>query len=110
VIAHAPPPSNVLVFADEFRLNPSRNIVQSGAVRFQLKNIGEDDHDIAVRRRAANAIPSASPIVRPGKLGELTVRLPAGRYVIFCSVGDHAARGMQGAFTVTRRKPPSRGA
>ena len=110
MIALAPAPSNVLVFADEFRLNPSRNTVQAGSVRFQLKNIGEDDHNIAVRRRAANATPTISPLVRPGKLGELTVRLPAGRYVLFCSVADHAARGMQGSFTVTARKRSSRAA
>jgi hypothetical protein len=110
VIAHALPPSSVLVFADEFRLNPSRNMVASGGIRFQLKNIGEDDHNIAIRRRAANATPTLSPVVGPGKLGVLTVTLPAGRYVLFCSIADHAARGMQGSFTVTKRKRQSRGA
>lgn len=100
----APPPSNVLVFASEYRLNPSRNIVTAGKVRFQLKNIGEDDHDISVRRRRAGATATTSEVVRPGRVGELTVTLPAGRYVVFCSIADHAARGMQGSFTVTKRK------
>lgn len=109
MIAHALPPSSVLVFADEFRLNPSRSVVRAGGVRFQLKNIGEDDHNIAIRRRAASATPTLSPVVGPGKLGTLTVTLPAGRYVIFCSLADHAARGMQGPFTVTRKRQ-SRGA
>lgn len=100
-LAPPPPAANVLVFADEWRLNPSRELVVGRRVRFQLKNIGEDDHDLTIRRRAANASPLATTgIVRPGKLVPLSASLAPGRYILFCSIGDHEAQGMRRPFAV----------
>lgn len=110
-VVAAPPvtPTNVLVYASDFRLSPSRDSAPSGRLRLQLKNNGQDAHNIAVRRRAAGAPPLAeSPVMRPRGLTELTVTLPPGRYVLFCAVADHAARGMQRGFTVLPRRRPSR--
>ena len=113
IVVATPPvtPSNVLVYATDFRLSPSRDSAPSGRLRVQLKNNGQDDHDIAVKRRAAGALPlAASPVVRPHGLTQFTVVLPPGRYVFFCTVADHAARGMQRGFTVLPRRRASRGA
>lgn len=91
----------MLVFADEWRLNPSRSLVAGRRVRFQLKNIGEDDHDLTIRRRKAGATPIATTgVLRPGKLGELTANLAPGRYILFCAISDHESRGMRSSFAV----------
>ena len=97
----------MLVFADEFRFAFSRRSFPAGRLRLQLKNIGEDDHDLRDRRPQGGACAGRPASWAPDDLGEIRVRLPRGRYTFYCSLGDHAARGMTGAFTVLppRRRP-----
>ncbi len=105
--AVAPPPARVLVFADEFFFNASRRALPAGRLRLQLKNIGEDDHDFRII--GPRGTPRAETgIVKPGRLGEIRTTLARGRYTYLCTVADHAARGMRGSFTVTRRKPATK--
>lgn len=109
MVAHPPlavtaPPARVLVFADEFRFAFSRRSFPAGRLRLQLKNIGEDDHDLRVVG-PRGGVRAETGVVGSGDLGEIRVRLPRGRYTFYCSLGDHAARGMTGAFTVL---PPKR--
>ncbi|MCU0306700.1 MAG: hypothetical protein MUE51_02855 [Thermoleophilia bacterium] len=92
----------MLVFAREHRLAPSRRTVPAGRLIAQLRNIGEDDHDLVVRD-AAGRVRATTGVVRPGGLGRLTVRLAAGRYDLVCTVGGHEALGMRVAIRVTRR-------
>jgi hypothetical protein len=101
IVAPAPP-ARILVFGDEFRFTTSRRAVPAGPVLLQLKNIGEDEHDLRVLgpRGAARA---ETGIVAPGGLGRFRVRLSRGRYTVLCTVADHAARGMRGALVVTPR-------
>jgi hypothetical protein len=96
-------PARALVFAKEYRLTASRETVPAGRVVMQLRNIGEDDHDLVVRR-LGGAILATTGIVGPGRLGQLTVRLTPGRYVLFCSVADHEQRGMRRVLQA-KRKP-----
>ncbi len=97
------PPARILAFADEFFFNISRLSVPAGRLRLQLKNNGEDDHDFRIigPKGAARA---ETGIVKPGALGEIRTTLARGRYTYLCTVADHAARGMRGSFTVTRKK------
>jgi uncharacterized cupredoxin-like copper-binding protein len=105
--AQTPPVQHVLVFAKEFQLNPSRTHVLAGRVVFQLRNIGEDDHDLSVEPASA---PLGMPpykttgIVHSGGLGTLRLTMRPGRYRLFCSVATHAQQGMQVIFTVRARK------
>ena len=101
-----PPPARALVFADEYRFDFSRKVFPAGRVRLQLKNIGEDDHDLRVLG-PRGGLRGETGRVRPGKLAEIRFRLPKGRYSFLCTVGDHAARGMKGTFTVLapKKKP-----
>jgi uncharacterized cupredoxin-like copper-binding protein len=94
-----PPPARVLAFSSEFRFTLSRGAVPAGALRLQLRNIGEDEHDLRIigPRGAARA---ETGVVRPGRVGQLRVRLPRGRYTLICTVADHAARGMTTGLTV----------
>ena len=95
--AHAaePAPARMLVFASEFRLNASRARIPAGRLVLQLRNIGEDDHDLVIRSRRDGRRVVASPEVHPGRGAEVRVRLRSGRYLLFCSVADHEARGMR---------------
>jgi hypothetical protein len=102
-----PPPARVLATAREFRFSLSRAVVPAGGLRLQLQNIGEDEHDLRILgpRGAARA---ETGRVRPGRVGQLRVRLPRGRYTLICTVADHAARGMTASLTVRRRARPRR--
>jgi hypothetical protein len=92
-------PARVLAFADEFRFSSSRGAVPAGRLRLQLKNIGEDDHDLRIvgPRGTPRA---ATGVVRPGRVGQIRVRLPRGRYTLICTVADHEERGMRGTLVV----------
>jgi uncharacterized cupredoxin-like copper-binding protein len=95
----------MLVHANEFRLNPSRRVVPVGVVVVQVKNIGEDDHNLAIR--AANGhVLKVTPVLHPGDLGTLRLRLKAGRYWLVCTIPGHEAHGMVRSFTV--KKPARR--
>jgi hypothetical protein len=104
VTLNAPaPPAHVLVYADEFGFNLSRAVVPAGQVILQLKNIGEDDHDLRIV--GPNGTPrAATGTVRPGGLAQFRVRLPQGRYTYACTVADHADRGMAGTLVVSAPK------
>jgi len=104
------PPARVLAFADEFRFNTSRDVVPAGKLILQVKNIGEDEHDLRIT--GPNGVARAETgVVEPGDLGRITIRLPQGRYTYLCTVADHAERGMAGTLVVRavkKRKRPAR--
>ena len=69
----------------------------------QLKNNGQDDHDLAVRNARGRIIASTG-VVRHGALGQLRVRLRPGRYLLVCTLADHEALGMRTVLVVRPRK------
>ena len=94
------PPARIQVTADEFRLTLSRGSIASGPAVLELLNLGEDDHDLALRRIARGARTLRLPIVTPGSLSELEARLSRGRYRLWCTIADHRARGMLATLVV----------
>jgi hypothetical protein len=106
VVAAAPtaaaPSSRVQVVAREFSLALSRSQVRAGRVSIELANFGEDLHDLRLRRRGS-ARTLGIGTVDPGRQGELSARLSPGRYVLWCSIADHRARGMRAVLVVRRR-------
>ena len=88
-----PPPARMLVNADEFLFNGSRKAGPSGRWQIQLRNNGEDVHDLSVRRPDGRVITQMG-IVDPDGLGSVKVRLKPGDYQLFCGVADHEALGM----------------
>ena len=98
-----PPPARLLAFASEFRLGTSRGKAPAGVLIAQLKNNGEDDHDLAVRNPRGRII-AKTGVVGHGALGQLRVRLRPGRYVLVCTIADHEARGMRAVLVVRARK------
>ena len=97
------PPTAVGVSEREWRIALYRTQVPTGRVRLNVRNYGEDGHDLAVRGRRGKLF-GYLPELRPASSGRLTVRLRGpGRYVVFCSLEGHEARGMSAVLHVKRR-------
>ena len=84
----------------EFRISPYRRSVPPGAIKFNVKNFGEDVHDLVVLS------PKGRRLGTTGEIGSgdqavlrLKLRTP-GVYRLVCTQGDHAARGMKSRITV----------
>ena len=98
--AAAPPPARVQVSADEFGLALSRSSIQRGPAIVELVNFGEDDHDLALHRVAGTRTYRIG-LVHPGETGDLDAHLRAGRYLLWCTLADHRARGMRATLRIT---------
>jgi hypothetical protein len=100
---HRAPAQAVGVGEREYRIAVYRRRVRAGAVKLSVRNLGEDDHDLVVRR-AGRRIGGLRAVVRPGKAAilRLTLRRP-GRYDLVCTVADHESRGMRATLRVVAR-------
>lgn len=97
--AHAAAPARVLVNAKEWSLTLSRLQLKPGDARIQLYNAGEDAHDLRLRRVGGTRTLRLAT-TRPAGLTELKARLRSGRWKLWCSLPEHAKRGMRASLTV----------
>jgi len=96
-------PTPVGVGEREWRISLYRSRVPVGVVHLNVRNFGEDGHDLSVRTRGGTVLKSL-PELDPGATGTLRVRLRRpGRYVVFCSLAGHEARGMHAVLRVRAR-------
>jgi hypothetical protein len=97
--------ARVQVVADEWSLVLSRSRLRAGPALVELVNMGEDDHDLRLRRLASRARARTTRIATtlPGERGEAETRLAPGTYRLWCSLPGHAARGMRARLVVTSR-------
>lgn len=93
--------SYLQVSAREYYYGLSRTTVRPGKVSIELVNYGEDDHDLALRRRGGGPTIRMST-VKPGERGHITATLKSGRYSLWCTIGDHKSRGMKASLRVKR--------
>lgn len=96
-------PARLQVVAREFSLVLSRPRIRAGDAVVELVNLGEDDHDLALRRLGPDAVTRRVLPTDPGRLGELTTRLRPGRYALWCTLADHRALGMRATLVVSAR-------
>jgi hypothetical protein len=97
------PPTAVGVGEREWRIALYRSEVPTGRVKLNVRNFGEDGHDLAVRT-ASGRVLGAIDEVKPGRSATLSVRLrKPGRYRLFCSLEGHEAKGMHAVLRVKRR-------
>jgi hypothetical protein len=95
------PPARLLVTAKEFSLALSRPSIKAGPAIIQLQNLGEDAHDLTLKRIGGTRVYRIKT-VEPGDVGELDTKLAAGRYRLWCSLANHAALGMRTTLVVRR--------
>jgi hypothetical protein len=103
VIAATPPspPARVQVVAREFSLALSRPSIKAGNAIIELANFGQDAHDLRLQRVGGKKI-YGWPIAQSGAVEDRTLRLVPGRYLLWCSLGNHRALGMLAALLVKR--------
>jgi hypothetical protein len=85
----------VSVSAREWSFTLSRPIVGAGSVTVELRNVGEDPHNLVVSPDDGSHLPLASwADSDPGTAQRQSVTLGAGRYQLWCSLPDHEQQGM----------------
>ncbi|MDQ3933345.1 MAG: cupredoxin domain-containing protein [Actinomycetota bacterium] len=97
--------TSVGVSEREFRISPYRRTVPTGTVKFNVRNYGEDVHDLVVLSPGGRTLGTTGEIgAGEGSVLRLKLR-KAGVYRLVCTQADHAARGMKSRITVraTRR-------
>jgi plastocyanin len=94
------PPSvpHVLVTAVEWSFSLSRAKVPAGKVVLQFVDHGQDEHNLTLTARGE--IAGALPNTQPQEMRQLTLDMSAGSYTLFCSLPEHAQRGMKATLVV----------
>jgi plastocyanin len=89
--------------ATEFTFAPSDATVDTaGDVTIRVTNDGGAVHALEIE---GNGTEAETAEIEPGGSAELTVELSEGTYTIYCPIGDHRSRGMEGAITVGGAAP-----
>jgi plastocyanin len=101
IAAPPPPPARVQVVAQEFRYSLSRARIKAGHAIIELRNMGEDAHDLRMRRIGGTRI-YVWPITQPGHGVDRELTLRPGKYVLYCSIANHRRLGMQATLVVRR--------
>ena len=98
-------PTAVGVGEREWRIALYRSWVPAGLVKFNVRNFGEDDHDLVVRNRRG-IVRARLPEIDPGATASVTARLMrGGRYTVYCSLPGHVELGMRAVLRVRARRP-----
>ncbi len=88
----------------EFSTLLSRQSVPAGEVVVQVRNAGEDPHDLQVIALDGQGGGGAFAAVEPGATATQRIPMGAGSYYLFCSLVDavdHQQAGMHATLTVT---------
>jgi hypothetical protein len=81
--------------ATDFVLQLSRPEVDAGRVGIQLRNAGEDPHNLQVAPEPLTVPLLSFPTLLPDELERRYADLAPGRYVLWCSLEGHEALGMR---------------
>jgi plastocyanin len=87
------------VSGTDFQFDPSTVTVDGpGSYTFRLVNDGQSEHALEIEGNGRGG----DRYSRPGETAEVTVDLTeAGEYEMYCPLGDHRDRGMEGTITVS---------
>ncbi len=97
-------PNRVQVVAKEFYFALSRRTVPAGSAIVEIVNFGQDEHDLRMQRVGGAHI-AGTPVVEPGDYFDMPITLRAGKYILWCSIANHRALGMQATLIVTPKQP-----
>jgi hypothetical protein len=93
IAAPLPPPARVQVVAQEFRFSLSRTAIKRGWAVIELRNLGQDAHDLRLRRIGGTRV-YVWPVAQPGQTIDKELKLLPGTYRLTCGVANHAQLGM----------------
>jgi len=98
-------PTAVGVSEGEYYTALSRTTVCTGAVTVQLRDVGQDPHDLRIVREDGPSDPVQYDTIAPGTSSTRTLTLAAGTYYLYCTLADgggsHEAQGMHALLAVT---------
>jgi plastocyanin len=95
--------TRVQVAAEEYNFALSRRTVYAGPATIQLANFGEDPHDLRLHRVGGTKTFTLGEVM-PGDFSDLRTTLSPGRYILWCSIADHRARGMEAQLAVKKKR------
>jgi hypothetical protein len=89
----------------EWKVELGAATIPAGAVTFRITNAGTIPHAFEVE---GHGIEKETPVLQPGGATSLTLELAAGRYEVYCPVGQdsHKKMGMVAHLEVTDGRPP----
>ena len=88
----------VEIVATDFALTPATvTVAEAGETTFRIVNEGATWHALEIE---SEDVEEETDPIGPGESAELTVRLGAGEYELYCPVGNHRAMGMEGTLVV----------
>ena len=97
-------PTAIGVSEGEYYTHPSRTTACPGPIIMELRNAGEDDHDLTVLDIDHGTVVATWAIAHPGDAVQKHLTLPAGTYRLFCTLSDgngaHDELGMHAVISV----------
>ncbi|MFI4985623.1 MAG: hypothetical protein ACHQAV_06550 [Solirubrobacterales bacterium] len=93
--------SRLQVVQVEYRLILSRGTVKAGPVSLEAIDRGMDPHNMRLRAGASGAEINTPELI-PQQRWDGVVRLKPGIYELWCSLPEHAKRGMHATLRVVR--------
>jgi uncharacterized cupredoxin-like copper-binding protein len=95
-----PRDGRVQIRLDDFSIRPQSIRAPGGApLSFEVVNRGVLPHTFRVEDEKLRVEQST---LKPGARATITVRLPRGRYRMFCAIANHEELGMYGTLVMTR--------
>jgi plastocyanin len=95
-------PTAIGIGEREFAIAVYRPRVHPGALKFTIRNLGEDVHDLVIRRKGKR-VGGLKTAVKPGQAATLRLTLrQIGSYQLVCTIADHEARGMRATLRIVR--------
>jgi plastocyanin len=85
-----------------YALTANESTFAAGSIHFNVYNTDQDPHTFAVADANGNQLTDATtvPAGHPQTPVAVTVTLPPGTYVLFCTLPQHAASGMETTIVV----------
>ena len=93
-------PTALGVTEDEYHTYLSRSVLCPGSILVQLRNTGEDPHNLAILNLGTGVTVATWDDARPGDVVTKRVSLPSGTYRLFCTLPQHDEKGMHAVVTV----------
>jgi len=87
------------VVVKDFTLDPL-DVAVAGTVSLAVTNAGPTVHNVAIRDDAGKVLGTTADL-KTGEAETLTVEIPAGSYILFCSLPGHESLGIKGTLTVS---------
>ena len=85
-----------------YAINAYQRTLAAGAIHFNIYNYDQDPHTLAIADSGGQQLSDTVdvPAGHTGTPVTLTINLPPGTYVLFCTLPQHAADGMETTIVV----------